>query len=69
MNKRKLKKAFIETVKEMFIVFIFTIAGCLIATFSNAITGTIAYGLAFMFIIVFAANMYLEYKDLKYKDE
>ena len=53
----------------MFIVFIFTIAGCLIVTFSNAITGTIAYGLAFMFIIVFAANMYLEYKDLKYKDE
>ena len=45
MNRRKLKKAFIETIKEMFVVFIFTIAGCLIATFSNAITGTIAYGL------------------------
>ena len=69
MNKRKFKKAVIETIKEMFIVFVFTIVGCIIATFSNAITGTIAYGLVFMFIIVFAANMYLEYKDLKYKDE
>mgnify|MGYP006887552351 CR=1 FL=1 len=69
MNKRKFKKAVIETIKEMFVVFVFTIVGCIIAIFSDAIAGTIAYGLAFMFIIVFAANMYLEYKDLKYKDE
>lgn len=69
MNKRKLKKAVIEAIKEMFVVFVFTIVGCIIAIFSDVITGTIAYGLVFIMMIVFAANMYLEYKDLKYKDE
>lgn len=69
MNKRKLKKAVIEAIKEMFVVFVFTIVGCIIAIFSDVITGTIAYGLVFIMMIVFAANVYLEYKDLKYKDE
>lgn len=69
MNKRKLKKAVIEAIKEMFVVFVFTIVGCIITIFSDVITGTIAYGLVFIMIIVFAANVYLEYKDLKYKDE
>ena len=69
MNKRKFKKAVIEVIKEMLVVFLFTIAGCIIATFSDVVTGTIAYGLVFIFIIVFAVNVYLEYKDFKYKDE
>ena len=69
MNKRKLKKAVIEAIKEMFVVFVFTIVGCIIAIFSDVITGTIVYGLVFIMMIVFAANVYLEYKDLKYKDE
>lgn len=69
MNKRKLKRAVIEAIKEMFVVFVFTIVGCIIAIFSDVITGTIAYGLVFIMMIVFAANVYLEYKDLKYKDE
>lgn len=69
MNKRKLKKAVIEAIKEMFVVFVFTIVGCIIAIFSDVITGTIVYGLVFIMIIVFAANVYLEYKDFKYKDE
>nr|DAH72828.1 MAG TPA: hypothetical protein [Bacteriophage sp.] len=53
----------------MFVVFVFTIVGCIIAIFSDVITGTIVYGLVFIMIIVFAANVYLEYKDFKYKDE
>ena len=69
MNKRKLKEAVIEAIKEMFVVFVFRIVGCIIAIFSDVITGTIVYGLVFIMMIVFAANVYLEYKDLKYKDE
>lgn len=69
MNKRKFKKAVIEAIKEMFVVFVFTIVGCIIAIFSDVITGTIAYGLVFIMMIVFAANVYLEYKDFKHKDE